>query len=42
MHFPHPQFEIEAEKGIQESLTHGTCCGELELSHDFKAGKWVL
>lgn len=39
MHFPHPQNEIEAEKRILKFLTHRTCCGELELSHDFKAGK---
>lgn len=42
MHFPHPQNEIEVEKRILEFLTHRTRCGELEMSRDFKAGKWDL
>lgn len=42
MHFPHPQNETKVEKRMQEFLTHRACCGELELSHDFKAGKWDL
>lgn len=42
MYFPHPQNEIQAEKGIQNFLIHRKCCGELELSHDFKSEKWDL
>lgn len=40
--FPYPQNETEAEKGIQQFLTHRIFCGELELSNDFKAANRIF